>query len=102
MQSPLDKLFEKKKIGCKNKSNIVIHTYHQKLVCKFPKRQLSINVKYKIYKFNSPYPGPSVATSAIFCPDVYAMYPRTENMTNPDTKDVAEFMKLVRRASLKN
>lgn len=45
-------------------------------------------------------PGPSVATSLMSCPDVCAMYPRTEKMTKPEIKLVAELMKLVRSASL--
>lgn len=46
-------------------------------------------------------PGPSVATSCIVLPEAWAMYPRTENITNPAIKLVAEFITLVNMASLK-
>lgn len=46
-------------------------------------------------------PGPSVATSEIFLPVTWAIYPNTENITNPATKLVQELISDVRRASLK-
>lgn len=46
-------------------------------------------------------PGPSVATSCIGLPAECAMYPNTEKITNPAMKLVAEFMTLVKMASLK-
>lgn len=46
-------------------------------------------------------PGPSVATSCIGLPAACAIYPKTEKITNPATKLVAEFMTLVKMASLK-
>lgn len=46
-------------------------------------------------------PGPSVATSWIGRPAEYAMYPKTENMTKPAMKLVAELITLVKIASLR-
>lgn len=45
-------------------------------------------------------PGPSVATSWIGLPATWAIYPKTENITKPAMKLVAELMTLVSRASL--
>lgn len=47
-------------------------------------------------------PGPSVATSCMGRPAEYAMYPKTENITKPATKLVAELITLVKMASLKD
>jgi hypothetical protein len=47
-------------------------------------------------------PGPSVATSWMGLPELWAMYPSTEKMTNPATKLVQELMTLVSRASLQD
>lgn len=45
-------------------------------------------------------PGPSVATSWIGLLEACAMYPRTEKITKPATKLVAELITLVTKASL--
>ena len=45
-------------------------------------------------------PGPSSATSSMFCPVRWAMYPSTEKITNPDTNDVQQLMQEVTSASL--
>lgn len=46
-------------------------------------------------------PGPSVATSCTSLPEACAMYPSTLKITKPAMNDVAEFITLVKMASLK-
>lgn len=47
-------------------------------------------------------PGPSVATSCTSRPDACAIYPSTLKITKPATKEVAELIRLVKRASLEH